>query len=44
MVGLVWHATGWPLPGVLDETLQLLGTAVAPISTRHSGEIGRAHV
>ena len=31
LVGLVWHATGWPLPGVLDETLQLLGTAVAPL-------------
>ena len=31
LAGLVWHATGWPLPGVLDETLQLLGTAVAPL-------------
>jgi predicted permease len=31
MAGLVWHATGWPLPGALDETLQLLGTAVAPL-------------
>ena len=31
LAGLVWHTTGWPLPGVLDETLQLLGTAVAPL-------------
>ena len=31
LAGLVWQATGWPLPGVLDETLQLLGTAVAPL-------------
>ena len=31
LAGLLWHATGWPLPGVLDETLQLLGTAVAPL-------------
>ena len=31
LAGLVWHATGWPLPGPLDETLQLLGTAVAPL-------------
>lgn len=31
LAGLVWQATGWPLPAVLDETLQLLGTAVAPL-------------
>ena len=31
LAGLVWNATGWPLPGPLDETLQLLGTAVAPL-------------
>lgn len=31
LAGLVWNATGWPLPGALDETLQLLGTAVAPL-------------
>ena len=31
LAGLLWHATGWALPGVLDETLQLLGTAVAPL-------------
>lgn len=30
LAGLLWHATGWPLLGVLDETL-LLGTAVAPL-------------
>lgn len=31
LAGLLWHATGWPLPGALDETLQLLGTAVTPL-------------
>jgi hypothetical protein len=31
LLGLVWHATGLPLPGPVDETLQLLGTAVAPL-------------
>lgn len=31
LAGLAWNATGWPLPGALDETLQLLGTAVAPV-------------
>ena len=31
LAGIAWHATGWPLPGPLDETLQLLGTAVAPL-------------
>lgn len=31
LAGMLWHATGWPLPGALDETLQLLGTAVAPL-------------
>ena len=31
LAGMAWHATGWPLPGPLDETLALLGTAVAPL-------------
>jgi len=31
LAGMAWHATGWALPGPLDETLQLLGTAVAPL-------------
>lgn len=31
LAGMAWHATGWTLPGPLDETLQLLGTAVAPL-------------
>jgi hypothetical protein len=31
LAGLVWNATGLRLPGALDETLQLLGTAVAPL-------------
>jgi malonate transporter and related proteins len=31
LAGMAWNATGWPLPGPLDETLQLLGTAVAPM-------------
>jgi len=31
LAGLAWRATGWPLPGPVDETLQLLGTAVAPL-------------
>ena len=31
LAGLAWNATGWPLPGPFDETLQLLGTAVAPM-------------
>jgi len=31
LAGMAWQATGWPLPGPLDETLQLLGTAVAPL-------------
>jgi len=31
LAGGLWNATGWPLPGPLDETLQLLGTAVAPL-------------
>ncbi|MEN9891272.1 MAG: hypothetical protein RLY78_1567 [Pseudomonadota bacterium] len=31
VAGMVWQATGWPLPGPIDETLQLLGTAVAPL-------------
>lgn len=31
LAGALWHASGWPLPGPVDETLQLLGTAVAPL-------------
>ena len=31
LAGLLWNATGLALPGPLDETLQLLGTAVAPL-------------
>lgn len=31
LAGLAWNATGWALPGPFDETLQLLGTAVAPL-------------
>lgn len=29
--GLAWNLTGWPLPAVLDEVLQTLGTAVVPL-------------
>ena len=31
LAGGLYNATGWPLPGPLDETLQLLSTAVAPL-------------
>ena len=31
LAGGLFNATGLPLPGALDETLQLLGTAVAPL-------------
>jgi malonate transporter and related proteins len=31
LAGLAWNATGWPLPAVLDEVLQNLGTAVVPL-------------
>lgn len=31
LAGLGWNATGWPLPAVLDEVLQTLGTAVVPL-------------
>ena len=31
LAGLTWHATGWPIPTVLDEVLQNLGTAVVPL-------------
>jgi malonate transporter and related proteins len=31
LAGGLYNATGLPLPGPLDETLQLLGTAVAPL-------------
>lgn len=54
LVGLAWNLTGWPLPVVADEVLQLLGTAVAPLClvliglslayTRLSGALGTAMV
>lgn len=31
IAGMVWNAAGAPLPGVLDEALQVLGTAVVPL-------------
>jgi malonate transporter and related proteins len=31
MVGLIWNATGWALPPVVDEVLQILGQAVVPL-------------
>ncbi len=31
LLGALWHATGLPLPGPVDETLLLLGSAVAPL-------------
>ncbi|NRF66207.1 AEC family transporter [Aquincola sp. S2] len=31
LAGMLWNVTGWPLPGPLDETLALLGTAVPPM-------------
>lgn len=31
LAGLAWNATGWPLPAVLDDVLQSLGTAVVPL-------------
>ncbi|MDT7834082.1 AEC family transporter [Aquabacterium sp. OR-4] len=31
LLGLAWNLTGWPLPVLADEVLQLLGTAVAPL-------------
>jgi malonate transporter len=31
LAGLAWNAGGLALPGMLDETLQLLGSAVAPL-------------
>jgi malonate transporter and related proteins len=31
LAGLAWNAGGVPLPAVVDETLQLLGSAVAPL-------------
>ncbi len=31
MCGLVWNATGWPLPAVIDEILSTLGQAVVPL-------------
>ncbi|MCE4557417.1 AEC family transporter [Roseateles cellulosilyticus] len=31
LAGLTWNATGWPIPAVLDEVLQNLGTAVVPL-------------
>ena len=29
--GLLWNATGWPLPAVIDEILSTLGQAVVPL-------------
>ena len=31
LTGLAWNATGWPLPGVVDEALATLGAAVVPL-------------
>ncbi|WP_066330543.1 AEC family transporter [Azohydromonas lata] len=31
LAGLTWNLVGWPLPRALDEWLQLLGSAVAPL-------------
>lgn len=31
LAGLVWQLTGLPLPGPVDEVLQVLGTAVVPL-------------
>lgn len=31
LAGMAWQATGVPLPGPVDEVLQLLGTAVVPL-------------
>ena len=31
LTGLLWNATGWPLPAVLDEVLSTLGQAVVPL-------------
>jgi malonate transporter and related proteins len=31
LCGLVWNATGWPLPAVIDEILSTLGQAVVPL-------------
>ena len=31
LAGMAWQATGWPLPGPVDEVLQVLGTAVVPL-------------
>ena len=31
MSGMVFNATGWPLPGVVDESLQVIGSAVVPL-------------
>ena len=31
LTGLAWNATGWPLPGPVDEVLLMLGQAVVPL-------------
>jgi len=31
LLGLLWNATGWPLPGPVDEALRTLSTAVVPV-------------
>lgn len=52
LLGLLWNLGGWPLPVLVDEVLQLLGTAVAPLClvliglslayTRLQGALGTA--
>lgn len=32
LAGLLYAQTGWPLPGVVDETLKLLGAAFSPVA------------
>jgi len=31
LAGMAWNLTGWPIPGPVDEVLQMLGTAVVPL-------------
>jgi predicted permease len=31
LTGMAWNLTGWPMPAVADEVLQLLGSAVVPL-------------
>lgn len=32
LAGLLWSLTGWPLPGVLDTSLKMLGSAMGPMA------------